>query len=147
MDMINQEVEILLVEDNMGDAELTMRALKKNNMFNKLVHLQDGAEAIDFIFGQGSYTGRKVEHGPKIILMDIKMPKVDGLQVLQKVKSDDRTKKIPVVMLTSSKENPDIDTSYSLGANSYVVKPVDFESFVKTVRDLGMYWMLINQTV
>ena len=142
---MEQEVEILLVEDSISDAELTIRALKKNNMVNKLVHLKDGAEALDFIFAQGDYASRKVEHVPRVILLDLKMPKVNGIQVLEKIKADERTKKIPVVVLTSSKEDPDIQVCYSLGVNSYVVKPVDFESFIKAVSDLGMYWMLLNQ--
>jgi two-component system, response regulator len=143
---MNNEVEVLLVEDNKSDAELTIRALKKNNMVNKLVHLHDGAEALDFLFGQGDYTGRKIENRPKVILLDLKMPKVNGIEVLRKIKDDDRTKRIPVVVLTSSREDPDIKTCYELGVNSYVVKPVEFESFVKAVRDLGLYWVLVNQT-
>lgn len=142
---MNYEVEILLVEDNMSDAELTIRALKKNHMVNNLVHLKDGAEALDFIFGQGDYAGRPMESTPKVILLDLKMPKINGLEVLEKLKADERTKKIPVVVLTSSKEDPDIQLCYSLGVNSYVVKPVDFDSFIKAVSDLGLYWMLLNQ--
>jgi two-component system response regulator len=142
---MNYEVEILLIEDNMSDAELTIRALKKNHMVNNLVHLKDGAEALDFIFGQGEYAGRPMESTPKVILLDLKMPKINGLEVLEKLKADERTKKIPVVVLTSSKEDPDIQLCYSLGVNSYVVKPVDFESFIKAVSDLGLYWMLLNQ--
>ena len=121
---MNHEIEILLIEDNMNDAELTIRALKKNNLANKLVHLKDGAEAIDFIFAEGNYSGRKVENIPKVILLDLKMPKVNGIEVLKKIKADERTKKIPVVILTSSKEDPDIQECYHLGVNSYVVKPV-----------------------
>jgi two-component system, response regulator len=142
---MNYEVEILLVEDNMSDAELTIRALKKHHMVNNLVHLKDGAEALDFIFGQGEYAGRPMESTPKVILLDLKMPKINGLEVLEKLKADERTKKIPVVVLTSSKEDPDIQLCYSLGVNSYVVKPVDFDSFIKAVSDLGLYWMLLNQ--
>ncbi|HWY10440.1 MAG TPA: response regulator, partial [Bacteroidia bacterium] len=123
---MNYEIEILLVEDNMSDAELTIRALKKNNLANKLVHLKDGAEALDFIFAHGQFSERKVENGPKVILLDLKMPKVNGIEVLKKIKADERTKKIPVVVLTSSKEDPDIQECYRLGVNSYVVKPVDF---------------------
>ncbi len=129
----------------MNDAELTIRALKKNNLANKLVHLKDGAEAIDFIFAEGNYSGRKVENIPKVILLDLKMPKVNGIEVLQKIKADERTKKIPVVILTSSKEDPDIQECYHLGVNSYVVKPVQFEEFVKAVSELGLYWMILNQ--
>lgn len=139
------EVEILLVEDNMNDAELTIRALKKNNLANKLAHVKDGQEALDFIFATGIYSERKMEKEPKVIMLDLKMPKVNGIEVLEKLKSDERTKKIPVVVLTSSKEDPDIRTCYDLGANSYVVKPVAFEAFVKAVSELGLYWMIINQ--
>ena len=139
------EIEILLVEDNMSEAELTIRALKKNNLANKLVHLKNGAEALDFIFAQGDYEGRKVENGPRVILLDLKMPKINGIEVLKKIREDERTKKIPVVILTSSKEDPDIQECYRLGVNSYVVKPVDFEAFIKAVSDLGLYWMLLNQ--
>lgn len=142
---MNNEIEILLVEDNNSDAEMTIRALKKNNIVNKLLHLKDGEEALDFIFGHGKYAGRDVANSPKVILLDLKMPKVNGIQVLEVIKADERTKKIPVVVLTSSKEDPDIRTCYGLGVNSYVVKPVKFESFVKAVSDLGMYWVLLNQ--
>lgn len=142
---MDHEIEILLVEDNMSDAEMTIRALKKNNLANKLMHLKDGAEALDFIFAEGAFSNRNVENAPKVILLDLKMPKVNGIQVLQRIKSDERTKKIPVVVLTSSKEDPDIKECYSLGVNSYVVKPVQFEQFVKTISDLGLYWMIVNQ--
>jgi two-component system, response regulator len=142
---MNQEIELLLVEDNKSDAEMTIRALKKNNIANKIVHLKDGAEALDFIFAEGAFSDRKMEHGPKVILLDLKMPKVNGIQVLERIKSDERTKRIPVVVLTSSKEDPDIQECYRLGVNSYVVKPVKFESFVKAVSELGMYWMILNQ--
>ncbi|HEX9826567.1 MAG TPA: response regulator, partial [Flavobacteriaceae bacterium] len=124
---------------------MTIRALKKNNLTNKLLHLKDGVEALDFLFARGNYSGRKVENIPKVILLDLKMPKVNGLQVLQKLKSDERTKKIPVVILTSSNEDPDIQECYRLGVNSYVVKPVQFEQFVKSVSELGLYWMMLNQ--
>ncbi len=139
------KVEILLVEDNMSDAEMTIRALKKNNLANKLLHLKDGAEALDFLFAQGIYSDHKVENIPKVILLDLKMPKVNGIEVLQKVRADERTKKIPIVVLTSSNEDPDIQQCYLLGANSYVVKPVQFEKFIKAVSELGLYWLLINQ--
>lgn len=142
---MNHEVEILLVEDSMSDAELTIRALKKNNLANQLVHAKDGQEALDFLFAQGKYAERKIENGPKVILLDLKMPKIDGIEVLKKIKSDERTRKIPVVVLTSSKEDPDIKICYELGVNSYVVKPVEFEGFVKAVSDLGLYWMLLNE--
>ena len=144
--MMNQEVEILLAEDNESDAELTIRALRKNNLANKLVHLKDGADALDFIFAEGSYALRDIQNTPRVILLDLKMPKVNGIEVLEKIKSDSRTQKIPVVMLTSSKEDPDIQTCYKLGVNSYVVKPVTFEEFVKAVSDLGLYWMLLNHS-
>ena len=142
---MNYEVEILLAEDNMNDAELTIRALKQNNLANKLVHVKDGAEALDFIFAKGDYSNRKVENGPKVVLLDLKMPKINGIEVLRKIKSDERTKKIPVVVLTSSKEDPDIRVCYALGVNSYVVKPMKFESLVKVLSDLGLYWLLLNQ--
>ena len=143
--MENTEVEVLLVEDNPSDAELTMRALKKNNLANKIHHVKDGAEALDFLFAQGDYSNRKVENTPKIILLDLKMPKINGIEVLRVLKADLRTKKIPVVVLTSSKEDPDIQECYKLGVNSYVVKPVNFDGFLKAVSDLGLYWLLINQ--
>ena len=143
---MNEEIEILLVEDNAGDAEMTTRALKKNGLANRLLHLKDGAEALDFLFAEGDFAGREVVNKPKVILLDLKMPKVNGLEVLEKVKSDDMTKLIPVVMLTSSKEHPDVEKSYQLGANSFIVKPVDFESFRKIVNELGIYWLLYNQS-
>jgi Response regulator containing a CheY-like receiver domain and a GGDEF domain len=140
-----QQVEILLVEDNMSDAELTIRALKKNNLANSLIHLKNGAEALDFIFAKGMFSDRDPYKFPKVILLDLKMPKVDGLEVLEKLRQDPRTKRIPVVVLTSSKEDPDIDTCYALGVNSYIVKPVEFENFFKAVSELGFYWLLLNQ--
>ena len=142
--MENTAVEILLVEDNPNDAEMAIRALKKSNIANNLVHLRNGVEALDFIFGAGTFAGRDTEISPKLILLDLKMPRVDGIEVLRKIKSDERTKKIPVVILTSSQEDPDIQTCYQLGANSYIVKPVEFDNFIKTVADLGMYWMVLN---
>ena len=139
-------VEILLVEDNITDAELTIRELKKHNMANNLVHVKNGEEALDFIFATGKYaTTRAIEFSPKVILLDIQMPKVNGLEVLQKLKSDPRTRAIPVVILTSSKESPDIQKSYDLGANSYIVKPVNFEGFAEAIKNLGFYWILLNQ--
>jgi CheY-like chemotaxis protein len=140
------EVEVLLVEDNPSDAELTMRALKKKNLANKLVHVKDGAEAIDFLFAQGAYTHRRVEDSPKIVLLDLKLPKVNGIEVLRKIKSDDRTKKIPVVVMSSSREDSDLSACYELGVNGYVVKPVEFEDFARAVSELGCYWLLINET-
>jgi len=142
---MNQAVEILLVEDNFSDAKLTIRALQKNNLCNNIVHLSDGAQALDFIFAQGEYSGRSIENKPKIVLLDLKMPKIDGLEVLRAIKKDERTKNIPVIIMTSSKEDNDIRTAYDFGVNSYVVKPVGFDNFSKAVVDLGMYWMLINQ--
>ena len=139
------EVEILLEEDNETDAELTIRALKRKNLANKLVWAKDGAEALDFIFGEGEYSERDVEKGlPRLILLDLRMPKVDGLEVLQAIKADERTKMIPVVVLTSSKEDRDIVESYELGVNSYVSKPVEFDEFTEAVSTLGLYWMLLN---
>lgn len=141
----DEEVEILLVEDNLSDAELTIRALKKKNLANNLVHLKNGAEALDFIFAKGNFEGRDPNKMPKVILLDLKMPKVNGLEVLEKLRSDANARKIPVVVLTSSNEDPDIEKCYSLGVNSYIVKPVDFDNFVKAVSDLGFYWLLLNQ--
>lgn len=137
-------VEILLVEDNITDAELTIRELKKHNMANNLVHLKNGEEALDFIFATGKYSGREKLHPPKVILLDIQMPKVNGIEVLQKLKSDPYTRSIPVVILTSSKENPDVQKCYALGANSYIVKPVNFDGFAQAIKNLGFYWLLLN---
>jgi two-component system response regulator len=143
---MNTQVEIILVEDNLSDAELAIRALKKNHIVNQLIHLKDGAEALDFIFGEGSYSERKTLTTPKVILLDLKMPKIGGMEVLQRLKSDARTKKIPVIILTSSKEDPDISVCYEMGANSYVVKPVKFDEFSRAVNELGLYWMLLNES-
>ena len=142
---MNSEIEILLIEDSPNDAEMTIRALRKNNIANKVTHLHDGAQALDFIFGTGEYNGRNINNKPKVILLDLKMPKVDGIEVLRKVKANEQTKTIPVVVLTSSKEDPDVKTCYELGANSYIVKPVGFENFTKAISELGLYWMLLNQ--
>ena len=144
--MTNREIEIVLIEDNPSDAEMTIRALKKNNVSNNIIHLEDGAEALEFFFGTGKYENRNISVKPKVVLLDLKMPKVNGIEVLQKIKTDDRTKSIPIVILTSSKEDPDIKTCYELGANSYIVKPVGFENFTKSITDLGVYWMLLNQS-
>ncbi len=138
-------VEILLIEDNLSDAELTIRALRKSKIDNNLVHLKNGADALEFLFGTGKYENRDINNKPKVILLDLKMPKVDGLEVLNQIKKNKLTKAIPVVVLTSSKENPDIERAYSLGANSYIVKPVEFDEFTKVVADLGLYWLLKNQ--
>lgn len=137
------DVEILLVEDNLHDAELTLRSLRKVNLGNKVFHVKDGAEALDFVFNKNAYAGRSAIK-PKVILLDIKMPKVDGIEVLRQIKSNNKTKTIPVVIMTSSKEERDIMTSYNLGVNSYVVKPVDFESFASAVSELGLYWTITN---
>jgi len=142
---MTNDVQILLVEDNSSDAEMTIRALKKNNLANQLIHVKDGAEALDFIFSEGKFEGNGGIQKPKVILLDLKMPKVNGIEVLRRIKSDERTQKIPVVVLTSSKEDPDIQTCYKLGINSYVVKPVEFDAFYKAVSDLGLYWMIVNQ--
>ena len=142
--MLNQ-VEVLLVEDNVHDAEMTIRALRKVNLANNLVHVKDGEEALEFIFAQGKFADRQPSDLPKVILLDIKMPKVDGIEVLKQLKSHESSKAIPVVIMTSSKEEQDIINSYQLGVNSYVVKPVDFEGFARAVSQLGMYWLLTNQ--
>lgn len=138
-------VEILLVEDNPNDVELTRRALQKNNLANKMYVVPDGAEALDFIFSRGKYSGRKFLEHPKVILLDLKLPKVDGLEVLKKIKSHKNTRIIPVVVLTSSKEEQDIVESYRLRVNSYIVKPVDFDKFVEAVSEIGLYWLLLNE--
>jgi len=144
--MINTEIEILLIEDNLNDAELTIRALKKSKVGNVIVHMKDGRDALDFLFAEGPFEGRNINHIPKVILLDLKMPKVGGLEVLEKIKKNENTKRIPVVVLTSSKENPDIERAYALGANSYIVKPVEFEGFSSAISQLGIYWVLINQS-
>ena len=142
--MNNLPVEILLVEDNPDDAELTIRSLKKLNLANKLIHLEDGEQALDFIFGSGKYKGQPLAQAPRVIFLDINMPKLNGLEVLQRLRSETFSKTIPVVILTSSAEDPDIKRAYELGANSYIVKPVDFDNFSRIVTDLGMYWLMIN---
>lgn len=139
------EVEILLVEDTPADAELTLRSLRKNNLANNVQWVKDGAEALDFIFATGLYSGRDVNHFPKVVLLDLRLPKVDGLEVLRKIRADERTKTLPVVVLTSSGEEKDVVESYKLGVNSYIVKPVEFEKFVETVKELGLYWLLLNR--
>jgi two-component system response regulator len=138
-------VEILLIEDNPDDAALTVRALKKHNLANRLTHLKDGVEALEFIYGTGAFAGRNISQTPKVILLDLKMPKVNGIEVLTKLKSDPVTRAIPVVVLTSSAEDPDIKKCYELGANSYIVKPVEFDNFTKKISELGMYWMVLNK--
>jgi two-component system response regulator len=144
---MDYEVEILLVEDNIADAELTIRALKQAHLSNKLVHLADGADALDFLFGKGEFANRNTAQHPKVILLDIKMPKVDGIEVLRQIREHEATRLIPVVIMTSSNEEQDIIMSYSLGVNSYVVKPVGFEGFAKAVGELGLYWLLTNRVV
>ena len=139
-------LDLLLIEDNLSDAELTIRELKKHNLANNLFHVKDGEEALEFIFATGKYAdSRNPLNPPKLILLDIQMPKVNGIEVLQKIKSDEQTKVIPVIMLTSSKEDPDIKACYKLGANSYIVKPVNFVGFAAAIKNLGFYWLLLNQ--
>jgi CheY-like chemotaxis protein len=139
------KADLLLVEDNPQDLELAMRALRKADLAGRVAIARDGAEAIDYIFCEGTHAGRKMADAPKVILLDLKLPKVDGLEVLKRLKNDPRTRAIPVVVLTSSKEQSDIVASYDYGVNSYIVKPVDFEGFAEAVRSLGLYWLLLNQ--
>ena len=138
-------IEILLVEDSIEDAKLTIRALTKSGLTNKIHHVKDGAEALDFMYCRGAFNSRNIEQRPKLILLDLKMPKVNGTEVLEKLKSDPEMNMIPVVILTSSKEDPDIKRCYELGANSYIVKPVESDNFFQAGRELGMYWMILNQ--
>ncbi|MBL9188444.1 MAG: response regulator [Opitutaceae bacterium] len=138
-------VEVLLVEDNPDDLELTMRALRKANLANRIHVARDGAEAMEFIFCEGAHANRRITDRLKVVLLDLKLPKVDGLAVLKRIKGDPRTKTTPVVVLTSSKEQRDVVESYQLGVNSYIVKPVNFDRFAEAVRDLGLYWLLLNQ--
>lgn len=143
--MTNSLVEVLLVEDNPGDVELTLHALRQNHLSNHIEVVRDGAEALEFIFCTGKYAHRSFDSHPKLVLLDLKLPKVDGLEVLQRMKSDARTQAIPVVMMTSSRQERDVLESYQLGVNSYIVKPVNFEQFIQAVRQLGLYWLLLNQ--
>jgi two-component system, response regulator len=138
------DVDILLVEDNHDEAELTIRSLRKIDSHSKLVHIDDGAEALDFIFARNKYSGRQVEHSPKMILLDLKLPKVNGLEILKQVKGNSSTKKTPVILLTSSREERDIEDGYLSGANSYIVKPNNFELYTKAISELGHYWMQLN---
>ncbi|MGH8638911.1 MAG: response regulator [Burkholderiales bacterium] len=140
-----EQVEILLVEDKSTDAELTLRALKRHNLANRVLWVKDGQEALDYVFAAGAYAERSPGGDPKLILLDIKLPRISGVDVLRRLKSDPRTKSIPVTMLTSSAEERDVIESYELGVNSYIVKPVDFNKFVETVSEVGMYWMVVNR--
>lgn len=145
MNIQSDSVEILLVEDNPRDAEITVRALRKNNLANHLVHVKDGREALDWLFGIGQYAGRDVNVHPRVILLDLKLPKVDGIEVLRAIRADPSTRRVPVVVLTSSREEQDVVRTYDLGVNSYIVKPVDFDKFSAAVTEAGHYWLLINQ--
>ena len=142
---VTNEVEILLVEDNPNDVELTLRALKKHNLTNKVHVVKDGAEALEYIFATGAYANRNINHNPRAILLDLKLPKVDGLEVLRQVKSDERTRNIPVVVLTASAEERDLKEAYDLGVNSYVTKPIQFSDFTDVVSRLGLYWLVVNK--
>lgn len=137
-------VEILMVEDNPQDAELTIRALKRHNLANQLFHVEDGAEALDFLFRRGKYEGRRTDISPRIVLLDLKLPKVSGLEVLRLMKGDPHLRRIPVVMVTSSAEDPDVKSAYELGANGYVIKPVQFDAFMEAMSRLGVYWLMVN---
>ena len=143
--MPDRQIEILLVEDNKDDVELTLHALHKENLANHIHVARDGEEALEFLFCNGAHADRSFDHPPKLILLDLKLPKVDGMEVLRRLKADERTKSIPVVILTSSKEERDLVKGYGLGANSYIQKPVDFDQFRNTVKSVGLYWLLINQ--
>lgn len=138
-------LEVLLIEDNPDDEELTLHTLQANRITNQVKVLRDGAEALDYIFASGPYQSRDVNDVPKVILLDLKLPKINGLQVLERIKADPRTRSVPVVVLTSSREEPDVKRCYELGVNSYIVKPVDFEQFVSAIRELGLYWLILNQ--
>lgn len=142
--MNTQIIEILLVEDNPYDAELALNALQKKHLANSIHHVEDGEEALDFIFCRNKYSSRSMQNQPKVVLLDLKMPKVNGIEVLRQIRADEKTKTIPVVVLTSSKEDPDVKICYELGVNSYIVKPVDFDNFFKAVEELGLYWLLLN---
>jgi two-component system, response regulator len=138
-------VQILIVEDNPNDAELTLRALKKNNLANEVYVAEDGQEALDFIFCEGNFVSRSTSTALKVVFLDLKLPKISGLEVLRRIKSDPRTQKLPVVIITSSKEDPDINTAYELGTNGYVVKPVDFNDFIGAMQNTGLFWLLVNE--
>lgn len=143
--MTTNDVELLLVEDNPDDEELTLLTLQENRITNNIKVVRDGVEALDYVFGTGPYENRNINHHPKLILLDLKLPKINGIQVLEKLKMDERTKQIPVVILTSSRQEPDIDVCYALGANSYIVKPVDFDQFRHVIKQLGYYWHILNE--
>ena len=142
---MNNEKTILLVEDNPDDVDLTLRALEKNHIANEVTVVRDGLEAVEYLFGTGKFAGRDVSQKPTVVLLDLKLPKIDGLEVLRRLRADERTKLLPVVILTTSREQQDVINGYSLGANSYIVKPVDFEKFVNAVGQLGLYWILLNE--
>jgi CheY-like chemotaxis protein len=144
--VIAGEAEILLVEDNPKDVELTLHALRKENLSNRIHVARDGEEALEFLFCEGAYSDRSFDHPPKLVILDLKLPKVNGLEVLRKLKNDTHTQAIPVTVLTSSKEDRDLVDSYKLGANSYIQKPVDFDQFRETVKQLGLYWLVVNQS-
>ena len=139
------DIDILFAEDSTDDAMLTVRALKKSGLTNKIQHVKDGVEALEFIYCKGAYTSRNIKQHPKLILLDLKMPKLSGMEVLEKIKSDPHLRSIPIVILTSSKEDPDITKCYALGANSYIVKPVESENFFHALKELGFYWLIHNQ--
>ena len=140
-----EQTEVLLAEDNPADVELILRAFEKHKLVNKVYVAKDGAEALDFVFCTGAYAARDIRRPPKVVILDLKLPKVNGKEVLKRIKSDERTKIIPVVIMTASQEESDVFESYNLGVNSYIVKPVDFEKFADTIRELGMYWVFINK--
>ncbi len=144
--MQNKDIDILLVEDNPHEARLTILSLSEHNLANNLMHVDDGADAIDFVFAKGKYAGRAGRKNPKVILLDLNLPKIGGLEVLRQIRANESTKLIPIVILSSSKQDSDLSMGFELGANSYIVKPVEFESFQKAVAELGMYWMFLNET-
>ncbi len=145
--MTREEIEILLVEDNPADAELALHALRREKLANSIQLVRDGEEALDYLFRRGSYQGRSSDHQPRLVLLDLKLPKVDGLEVLRQVKNDARLRSIPVVILTSSREERDLVESYKLGVNSYIQKPVDFDRFREMIKEVGLYWLVVNQPV